>query len=808
MDAPRVVPPYDPRPKKVVQIAIVGEAPGAQEEIEGTPFVGHSGKLLTTMLREAGIDREDCYITNVINVRPPDNDFTIYYDAKGVPTADLLAAHKRVQQEIIDVNPNVVIALGNEALRALTGKNAIKKYRGSILEGVIQRTDGSPFKVIATYHPAAIARMYEWRPVAVMDLGRAARSCEDPALGITPRDIQHGLTFEELTKELGRLQTMPDGPVAFDIETENRQVNSIAFSDRPGYAVVVPLFFDGRNIWSESEEVALWGQITQILENPKIQKIAQNANYDVTFLKDIMGIETAPMYMDTMLAHHCVYPEFEKGLGFLCSMYTDHPYYKGDIKSMDPKVFFRYNGLDACITKEVSVELEKELAEFGMRDFYYDFINPFAQVMREISAKGILVDEKFRQQTIVQYKEAITKAQTDLNTAVGRELNVNSPKQMSQWLYKDLKLPVQTAFRKAKEGTDEKATTTTDAATLNKFERDTGNAAIGLVVRIRESKKVLSTYLEATADGDGRMRTSFNVAGTKSGRLSSSETIFGTGLNLQNVPKGVARRMYIPDPGCVFLQADLSQAEARVVAWLARETRLMDVFLSGGDIHRKIAASIFGVDESLVTGDQRQLGKKVGHATNYGMGPKRFQEVCFEELGLEMTAAETKRVMNAYHAKFPGVHRWHLEVQAQLYKNRTLVTPFGRKRMFFGFMSDDTFKEAYSWTPQSTVVDHLDRGLIKLHGLLKTLPALGAAVLLQGHDSILMQLPEVNLGAVVQLVKDCIGEGVVIEGMMCPIPIDFQMGMNWDEESVDNSQGLRKLKTLPPPPDGFLPVKA
>lgn len=804
--APRVVNPYKPWGKDEIRIAIVGEAPGAQEEIEGTPFVGYSGQLLTTMLREAGIDREQCYITNVVNVRPPGNDFTIYYDIKGAPTAELLEARARLHKEIQSVNPNVVIALGNEALIALTGKHGIKKFRGSILESVVPRLDGlGPFfKVVSTYHPAAVARMFGWRPVAVMDLARAVSESASPRVALSHRDIRASLSFEELTAELERLRKSPDGAIAFDIETENRQVNAIAFSDRKHFAVVVPLFFDGRSLWSESEEVALWALITLILEDEGIPKIVQNANYDVPFLRDTMGIETKPIYMDTMLAHHCVYPEFEKGLGFLCSMYTDQPYYKGDIKSMDPKVFFNYNGLDAAVTKEVADELEKELAEFGVKDLYFNFIQPLALTMQEVAQKGLLVDEGFRTKAVAQYKEEISQMQADLNKAVGRELNVNSPKQMSEWLYKDLKLPVQTALRKGKDDDEEKATTTTDAATLNKFAKDTSNPAIGLVVKIRESKKVLSTYLEATADPDGRMRTSFSVAGTKSGRLSSSETIFGTGLNLQNVPKGVARRMYVPDPGCVFVQADLSQAEARVVAWLARETRLMDVFLEGGDIHRKNAATIFGVPESAVTPEQRQLAKKVVHASNYGMGPKRFQEVVFEEVGLEMSFTQVKSLMNMYHAKFPGIHRWHLEVQAQLRKNRTLVTPFGRKRMFFGFLSEDTFKEAYSYVPQSAVVDHLNRGLIHLHDVFKASPALGAAVLLQVHDSILIQCPEIQVGNVIAGVKACVGEGFKVDGMFCPIPIDFQQGQNWDDDLGDgeNPRGLRKLKSLPPPTAG------
>lgn len=779
-------------------IMLVGEAPGENEERDGSPFVGLSGRLLDSMLREAGIERHECYITNVVKVRPPANDFTVFYkDAKDTPTPELIEWRKVLYEEIKDQNPNVIVCLGNEALKALTGLSGIKKYRGSILGATLVRASGKPFKIVPTYHPAAVARMFEWRPVAVMDLRRAAECGKTDALEITHRDIRIDATFDELKEELIRLRTKPEGAIAFDIETENRQVTAISFSDRRHHATVVPFFFDGRSCWSEQEEVELWQLITELLEDESVGKIIQNMNYDVVFLKEIMGIETKGVVMDTMLAHHTVYPEFPKGLDFLCSMYTDQPYYKGDIKSMDPKVFFTYNGMDSAVTKEVAEELEKEMKDFGVDKFYHEFVHPLALTMMKISSRGILVDEKLRASAAQEYKDKIAEEQAMLDKAVGREINVNSPKQMMEWLYGDLKLPKQEKLRsKAGEGEEEaKSTTTTDSATLQKFVRETGNQSIGLVVSIRERRKILSTYLEPAIDGDGRIRTTFSVAGTKSGRLSSSETIFGTGLNLQNVPKGIARRMYIPDPGRVFVQADLSQAEARVVAWLARETRLMDVFLGGGDIHRKNAATIFGKVEADVTSNERQLAKKVVHASNYGMGIRRFQEVCFEEVGLELSFADTKKLMNQYHAKFPGIHKWHLEVQAQIRKNRTLVTPHGRKRMFFGFLGDELFKEAYSYVPQATVVDHLNRGLIEFEEMTSRLGAgLGAEALLQVHDSILIQCPPQRVAEVIELTKKCVGEGLEIEGMFCPIPLDFQVGRNWDEKSSENPLGLEKMK--------------
>lgn len=771
----RIVPGVGPENAKIM---LVGEAPGAIEDQEGIPFSGLSGKLLDTMLREAGTDRSQCYITNVVNQRPQDNNFEVMY-VEGKPTDELIAHIQRLKSEIETVKPNIVVCLGNEAFRAVAGRSGITKWRGSVISSSL--VPGT--KCIGTYHPAAVSRFYEWRPIAVMDLARGVKESAYPELRIKQRHLLVGTNFAEVRAELAKLLDVHESTrIAFDIETSERQVTAISFSANADRSLCVPFFWKGESIFSQEEELELWRIVKQILEGPT-KKIAQNAEFDCLFLWEIYGIQVANLWMDTMLAHHVVYPELPKGLDFLCSMYTDHPYYKDDISSEDRETFLKYNALDSCITRECADAIEQELKEFKVDGFYFNFLHKLIVPLTEIGHRGIKIDMAYRAEQQKAYKIKIIELQNRLNEIVGHPLNVNSPKQMQKYLYEELGNEKQTKVRK-KKGADEKTTSvSTDAATLEKLNAKRPNEAIPIVLEIRERQKLLSTYLEAAPDSDGRMRTNYKIAGTKSGRLSSSETIFGTGLNIQNVPAGIARRLFIADEGCSFIQGDLSQAEARVVAYVANDERLIRVFEEGGDIHRKNAAIIFQKSAEEVTNEERQLAKKIVHASNYGMGPRTFKDTCWQELGLEISQTKAQEYLNMYFAQFIGVQRWHIEIQSQIKKNRTLTTPYGRKRMFFGYLGDDLFREAYSYIPQATVSDHLNKSLIELHQLFGRSTSLGATIATQVHDSLMVQCPDSKIETILDLMKQYMDTPVPAtrNSASFRIPVDFKIGKNWND---------------------------
>lgn len=327
------------------RIFCIGEAWGEREESERTPFVGPSGYELTRMLTEAGINRADCFLTNVFNLRPPGNkiealcgpriDRLLGYPAlvKGkYVRAEFAPELGRLADELRDENPNLVIALGNTPTWALTGETGISKLRGTTLRST-HTVIG--LKILPTYHPAAVLRQWDLRPVTVMDLAKARREAEFPEIRRPRRQIWIEPTLEDL-ETFYECHIIGCPMLSVDIETAGTQVTCIGFAPSASLALVVP-FLDTRkarkSYWdSQSAERRAWAFVRRVLEGPT-PKVFQNGLYDISFLWRGYGIKTMNAREDTMLLHHALQPESEKSLRFLGSVYTD----EGAWKSMRAK---------------------------------------------------------------------------------------------------------------------------------------------------------------------------------------------------------------------------------------------------------------------------------------------------------------------------------------------------------------------------------------------------------------------------------------------------------------------------------------
>ena len=322
-------------------ICIVGGYWGSEEEKERTHFVGTSGYHLTKMLNEAGIDRADCYLTNVFHLRPKGNKLESLCGPKGTAIHGYPAIlkgkylHKsfepelqRLGDELLEADPNLIIALGNEAMWALLGKTTITKFRGTT---ELSTHTVSGFKVLSTFNPAAVLRDWSIRPVVVSDLHKAAREAEYPEIRRPKCEIWIEPTLEDLN-EFERQYIRGCGVLSVDIETAGNQVTCVGFATGSSCAIVIP-FFDsrrkGRSYWaSERHEYAAWIFIQRILADESVTKLFQNGLYDIAFLWRAMGIKVVNATEDTLLLHHALQPESKKGLGFLGSLYTSHQAWK------------------------------------------------------------------------------------------------------------------------------------------------------------------------------------------------------------------------------------------------------------------------------------------------------------------------------------------------------------------------------------------------------------------------------------------------------------------------------------------------
>jgi len=324
-----------------MSIALVGEAWGEAEERTRQPFQGAAGYELNKMLAESGIRRADCLVTNVFNLRPRGNDVKSLCGPKpaglvGYPSlgkslyvANELRPHlERLADELIEFNPNVVVALGNTAMWALTGRTAISKFRGSTC---LSSHTVSGFKVLPTYHPAAVLRQWDLRPVCVIDLAKALRESAFPEVRRPHREIWIEPTLEDIY-EFHDKYIKGCRILSVDTETIGRRITCIGFAPSPHRGIVIP--FDdpsrlGGNYWpSPALERQVWDYVKRVCEDPDPPKLFQNGLYDIAFTFKGYGIKIAGAAEDTMLLHYSLQPESLKGLGFLGSVYCDEGSWK------------------------------------------------------------------------------------------------------------------------------------------------------------------------------------------------------------------------------------------------------------------------------------------------------------------------------------------------------------------------------------------------------------------------------------------------------------------------------------------------
>lgn len=233
----------------------------------------------------------------------------------------------------------------------------------------------------------------------------------------------------------------------------------------------------------------------------------------------------------------------------------------------------------------------------------------------------------------------------------------------------------------------------------------------------------------------------------------------------------------------VLLEIDLKQAESRFVAYDGPVPKLQQMYLDGVDVHQYVAAHPFLFNKELknVTHEERQLGKKTGHAANYGMSAPTLAVQCLKEMNLVMSAQRAEKMLRGYHSAFDGmILRWQSNLRDTLSRTRKLTTPFGRERIFYDRLGPDLFKEAYAYRPQSTVSDIINSLMLHLFGKPHVL------LLNQIHDSLLLECPGAHMTDVLLLIKDqdAWNPKLKLAGGELRIPIEVKYGRRWKPMEV------------------------
>jgi hypothetical protein len=355
-------------------IVFVGEAWGENESRIQAPFCGHSGLELLRMLSDAGqlkltaadrgyisdfyargdprsvhsiwkLHADEFYLTNVFNIHPPANRLEWFCGPKEtrLPEYPPLLPSKYVQagfgpqldrlgDEILAVDPNLIVAMGNCALWALCGRTGVSKLRGTT---TLTTHVVSGYKLMPAYHPAAVLRQWELRPTTVIDLAKAGREAEFPDIRRPPCEIWIEPTLEDIRTFIND-HIHGCRILSVDIETSGSRITCIGLAPTQGRAIVIP-FDDERaksgNYWDSIEtERQAWSLVRTVLTDGTVPKLFQNGFYDISFLWRAYGIGVVNAQHDTMLLSHALQPESLKGLAYLGSIYTDHGPWKSERK--------------------------------------------------------------------------------------------------------------------------------------------------------------------------------------------------------------------------------------------------------------------------------------------------------------------------------------------------------------------------------------------------------------------------------------------------------------------------------------------
>jgi DNA polymerase-1 len=530
--------------------------------------------------------------------------------------------------------------------------------------------------------------------------------------------------------------------------------------------------------WTLDEEVEILWQFMQIVQHPNCQVIGQNYHYDTQFFARELGLKSIP-YFDTMVAQHTIWPGLPKALHFIASLYCDfYQFWKDEGRewdeSMPEEQHWRYNCLDCVYTFEAYQRLDKLLDEMSQREQYKFQMRLFWPVLK-MMLRGVRQSLPLRSKYLMECLEHMAQLEQKLADDLGHPLNPRSVPQLRTLFYTDF------ALRPVLHKKTKKPTCDDDALEVLATREPLIRSICDDINAFRSLGQFVGA-LKARLDPDMRMRASFGICGTETTRFNSGINPWGTGTNFQNVSTGErrpelnlpnVRRCFLADPGKILLEPDLAGADAQVVAWEANDEKLKAAFRAGLKIHAVNAKDIFGAQAGP---DGRRepyyTRTKVGvHLTNYG-GRAR---TCATALGL--TVHEAERFQKRWFSIHPEILEWHRRIENELRTRRYVENKFGYRRYYFG-RPESSLTEALAWVPQSTVAGTINRGLVNIDENLKW-----AQILIQVHDSLLIQIPKYLFPDQLPLIKKL---------LLVTIPYDDPLTIRTELKVSDVSWGDEK----------------
>lgn len=667
-------------------VLFYGQAGGSTEDITGVPFTGKAGKMFWRLLKEAALNKSHLYISNIVGCVPPED--------RRPTDHEVACCHARVYDEIQRIQPELIVALGDVASKALTGNKHITSIRGQKFP-LLSEWDYT-CSVLCTLHPSFVMRQRQWIEIVVDDLKQVVSFFMDEPVIEVINDQPTFLKDPPASKFAEELEIGSSHQTSFDIETPGElnprkaEIIGISFCYCDNKAMAIDLFKGDPR----------WEIMQRFLEDNRAYKIAQNGQFDTACL-DTNGVTVKGWKFDTRLASHTLNSDLPSNLDFLRSRYTKIPPYKPSKKDMktiahwDADRRLTYGCLDALTTWVVAQE---EMALMDER--HWKVLNeiemPLVPVINKMEKKGVLVDISalaLLHSRLLPDIEAMKEKYFD---PLG--LNPNSPIQMGKYF-----------------GIED-----TEEDTLEKHIKR-GHEYSELMRQLLEYRgiqKTDSVYIIGVYNRleEGKIHTHYKPEGTGTGRLASEDP------NLQNVPKWL-RVIYISDDGKVWVEGDYSQLELRVLGIISGEQLILEELGRGQNTHHIIAYEIFHKKWDKLTEEQKLRAKAVVFGTAYGRSARSIAI----EFNIPTSVAEDWQSLCIN--RYPGFLSYKQHQIEEYSTTGQCQSPFGRVRTLQGIT------QAFNTPVQSSGSDVCILSLIELDKA-------GIDLRLTVHDSIATQFDE------------------------------------------------------------------
>ncbi len=744
-------------------------------------------------------------LANVLSFFPPKGYISA---ANG---AQLNAEITEAKQMIMELRPKAILMVGRQTARMLKNVTDLESERGApfMFMGILS---------MMTMHPKEIFVQYDLNILAIHDVKKMGRLFSTGWVE-AKWDINYTPTFDQARAALhGFLQNRT--PLSCDIETDsNLRMTCIGLAPTATSCITIPFKKPGGRWYTEFEEMQLWRLLAQVLENcPLIGHNSVHFDHYVLFKSHRI---LANFVADTMFAHWECYCEMPKSLSFLNSLYLANPYWKDVLRDArsgktDYKQEFLYNAKDCIVTLQAATEIRKEFAELPPASYdHYKFNIRISRAFQYMSLRGVRFDTALRDQRLkdLTLDQAALAAQVDLD--VGHPINVNSPKQITKWLYEELKLPPRYKLVLDETTGEKESRETGDYLSLLYLSRQFPELpGLSSAAALRKLNKRISSLTSIIPRADGYIGFGFNAVGTETGRASAYKPIDGKGVQAQNVDRR-DRDLFLADAGGYLLKADLEGADSWTVAAqlvaLGDDAMMNDLLAGIKPAQALTIASLFGAElitatpqvlstykkrmkefttqEEIARGPGRtsyDAYKAVSHGSNYGMGPQTMHTNIFKksEGDLWVSVQDCQKGQDLYEKRYRGLKKLR-EKMANILTSVGYLDAFsGNRRFFFGRRDNSTIRVMLAQLPQAHTTYATNLLFDRLYHWHYNREASAPRQFIlkptnQVHDETVLSFAQHNLDRAREIFHLASQNSIECWGVPFVIPFDANYGDNW-----------------------------